>query len=262
VTTTPPLIVIPWRTSDQDLSTKTAQTETTQAKNSQTGAAQLDTQERVNEIVFDPSGLIGYCANAPSESTLAPVTIQVGLTASIPPAALAGTGITSIEIGTPFTQQDLGNGASFQSATSPTVLNLIASHPGLPPFTLATAQAGTNFTDGIYYVLSLTGSSLNVTGSDGSSSTGSVTNSDTVHTFVGAMVYNASVASVQLYPKLQLTLPPPPVGTYGVLQGEHYSVQFTYGDANSRYDIIDSNQAVVELNISVPNLIPTDGSKP
>ena len=108
-------------------------------------------------------------------------------------------------------------------------------------------------------MLSLTGTSLTLRGSDGSSASSEPTLSgapDPHHTFVGAMVYAAGTTSVRLYPKLQLTLPAPTVGTHGVQQGQTYSVRLTFGKARSQYDVLDSTQTVLDTNISVPNPKP------
>lgn len=202
---------------------------------------------------------------------LAPVTVQVGLTASIPEEALSGTGITSIEIGTAFPIQLMGSGGAFQLVGSEgIVFNLMArannDHiSSFPPYNLniTAANTGITFTTGIYYVLSLTGPNLTIRGSDESSMSSVLkTSPDPSHTFVGAMVYTKSMTSILLYPKLQLTLPSPSVGTNGVLQGEQYDVRLTFGDGNSVYDIFDSTQAVYATNITVPNPTPTDDSKP
>ena len=212
--------------------------------------------------------VIGAQGNVPTPVQQAPVTIQVGLSASIPLEALTGTSINGIEIGTAFPQQPLGDGAALQALTAGAAINLMDRHspnPALAPITLATATAGVSFTAGVYYVLSLTGTNLTVRGSDGSSASSVPTlpgNPDPKHTYVGAMVYAATTTSVILYPKLQLTLAAPAVGTYGVLQSETYSVRLTFGDTNSLYDIIDPSQTVVNSNISVPNPKPTDGSNP
>ena len=84
---------------------------------------------------------IGGTANNPTPVELSPVTIQVGLSASIPQEALSGTGITGIEIGTRFTQQALGAGAAFQASPAGTIVNLMASstsQSSIVPYDLAT----------------------------------------------------------------------------------------------------------------------------
>ena len=213
-----------------------------------------------------PLQSIGAGSNNPSGSQPGPVTIQVALTAFVPREALNGTGITSIEIGTAFPQQAIGSGATFQSETAGTVLNLMnLSKPALAPFNLTVASAGIAFTAGVSYVLSLNGTNLTSRGSDGSSVSGTIaasSNPDTTHTYVGAMVYSTNTTSLALYPLLQLSLPAPSVGTHGVLQGQAYSVRLTYGDANSQYDVVDSTETAVDSNISVPNPKPTDNSTP
>ena len=217
--------------------------------------------------IAQPIKSIGLGANAPNLNKPSPVTVQVGLSASVPQEALSGTGITSVEIGTAFPEQPLGSGAALESVTAGTVVNLMDSHrtnSAIAPYNLATATAGVTFTVGVYYVLSLTGTSLTVRGSDNSfvSSTPTLSATDPAHTFVGAMVYTATTTSVLLYPKLQLTLPAPAVGALGVLQGAQYGVRLIFGETNSQYDIIDSTQTAVASNISVPNPTPTDGSNP
>ena len=157
--------------------------------------------------------LIGSAANAPIQIQQGPVTVQVGLGAFIPREALAGTGINSIEIGTRFPEQSLGSGVVFQSAAAGTVLNLMDRHsdtPALAPVVLALASAGFTFKAGVSYVLSLTGTTLSVRGSDGSSGSSQPTLSgppDPQHAFVGALVYSASATSVRLYPKLATHVP-------------------------------------------------------
>ncbi len=209
--------------------------------------------------------VIGAGAKAPSPVQLAPVTVQAGLTAAIPREALDGTGIASVQIGTNFPQQNLGSGSAFEAAAG-TVANLMSrAKPALAPYDLSTATAGVPFTAGLYYVLSVTGTSLTVRGSDGSSASAVLAAAaapDASHTFVGAMVYGATTSSVQLYPKLQLTLPAPAVGTQGVLQGNSYSVCLTIGEPNSQYTILDTTQTIVGANISVATPAPTDKSTP
>lgn len=194
-----------------------------------------------------------------------PVTVQAGLTASIPREALSGTGITNVEIGTAFPQQSLGAGSVFEAAAAGTVVNLMeGSQLAMAPFVLTLASAGVTFKAGIYYVLSLTGANLTVRGSDGSTASSVLASGapDSSHTYIGAMVYTAAATTVSLYPKLQLSLPAPAVGTHGVLQGESYSVRLTFGTNSSQYDILDSTQTVVDSNISVPNPVPSDKSTP
>ncbi len=210
--------------------------------------------------------IIGGGGNAPKNTTAGPVTIQVGLTASVPREALDGTGITSLEIGTPFPEQPLGDAAAFSKLTTPVVINLLDRHnvdTPLAPVNLPLAKLGIAFRAGISYVLSLAAQALTVRGSDGSTATATTTASrDKTHTFVGAMVYNSMTASVRLFPKLQLTLPAPAVGTNGILQGEAYSVRLTYGAKTSMLDVLDSTQASVASGISVPSPAPTDKSAP
>ena len=181
--------------------------------------------------------VIGAGGNAPKAAAPGSITIQVGLTASVPREALDDTGITSFEIGTPFPEQVLGDAVAFSKLTTPVVVNLSGRRdvgPPLPPFNLPLANLGVTFRAGISYVLALTGQALSVRGSDGFTATANVTAfKDKVHTFVGAMVYSSTDSAVKLYPKLQLALPAPAVGTNGVLQGESYSVRLTFGAKES-----------------------------
>jgi hypothetical protein len=95
--------------------------------------------------------IIGGGVNNPSQSQPGPVTVQASLNASVPREALTGSGITSIEIGTAFPQQSLGSGATFESETAGTVLNLMnGAKPALAPFNLAISAAGVGFSAGIY----------------------------------------------------------------------------------------------------------------
>jgi hypothetical protein len=209
--------------------------------------------------------IIGRGANAPSPVKQAPVTVQAGLTASIPREALDGTGINSIEIGTAFPEQSLGAGAAFKSLASSATVNLMQRHnvdPPLPPYDLPITKLGVKFRSGISYVLTLTGKTLSVRGSDGSTATASVKSRDAIHTFVGAMMFDASIASVRLYPKLTLSLTAPAVGTHGVLQGETYSVRFTYGGKTSAYDLLDATQASIAKAVSASSPKATDKSSP
>ena len=216
----------------------------------------------------NPQQLIGGGSVTPNQPPPGPSTVQVGLNAFIPREALVGTGITSIELGTSFPVQSLGAGGTFEAATAGTVLNLMDSHraaPSFAPINLALATAGVTFTAGLSYVLSLTGTTLTVRGSDGSSATSQPTlpgPADSNHTFVGAMNDVTGAASVMLFPKLALTLPAPAVGAEGVLQGASYSVRLTIGATNSVYDIADASNTMLAANVSVATPKPTDGSNP
>jgi hypothetical protein len=210
--------------------------------------------------------VIGSGANTPRTTTPGPTTIQAGLNASIPREALEGTGIISLEIGTAFPDQPLGDGATLQASPDGTVVNLIERHgtdPALAPYDVPLAKLGVALRQGISYVFALTGKTLSVRGSDGSTATTTISKArDAVHTFVGAIVYGAAATRVRLYPKLQLSLPAPAVGTHGVLQGEQYSVRLTYAAKNSMYDLLDAMQAPVAERVSVPSPEPTDKSQP
>ena len=224
-------------------------------------------QNPISVLSANASGTtsIGGAANTPTPVQQSPVTIQIGLTASVPQEALSGTGITGIEIGTRFAQQAMGSGAAFEAAPAGAIVNLMASATPLSsiaPYDLATATAGVTFTAGVTYVLSLTGEALTVRGSDGSTATSVVTQStaNPAITFVGSVMYASATASIRLYPKLSLTLPAPAVGAYGVQQGASYSVRLSVGDGSSLYDIVDATQTVLDANITVPN--PTAGNNP
>ena len=62
--------------------------------------------------IAQPIKSLGLGANAPNLNKPSPVTVQVGLSASVPQEALSGTGITSVEIGTAFPEQPLGSRGS------------------------------------------------------------------------------------------------------------------------------------------------------
>jgi hypothetical protein len=134
----------------------------------------------------------------------------------------------------------------------------------LPSKNIATSTINVSFTVGIYYVMSLTGSTLTIRGWDGStaSTMGAFGASDPVHTYIGAMVYSNSTTSIRLYPKLMLNLPSPVVGANGVVQGAQYSIRLAYGEGISQYDIINLTQTALATNISVPSPKLTDGSRP
>ena len=209
---------------------------------------------------------IGGNANNPSPAQLTPKTIQVPLTATVPQVALAVTGITSIEIGTAFTEQNIGVGGSFQAESAGTVLNLTwTENPALAPLSLPLGSTGVTFTSGVTYTFSVIGSQFTVSGSDGSSSTGmlpSADSTDTSHTFVGMAVYTTDTTTVPLYPLLPLSFPAPAVGTNGVAQGSIYSIRLTYGAKTCEYDLIDPTQSAVSGSVSLPSPQPTDGSNP
>lgn len=120
------------------------------------------------------------------------------------------------------------------------------------------------FHDGVTYVLALTGKNLSVRGSNGSTATASLPSSkDTVHTFVGSMIFADSTTTVRLYPKLSLAPTAPAVGTNGVLQGETYSVRLLYGSTDkSAIDIIDANQTSIASGVAITTPKPTDKSSP
>jgi len=238
VVTTPPPIYIPIRRLD-DLKSTTA------------------ASVKVPTIGVDSAAYI---------TQLGPSTVQLGLNASIPVEALAGTGITTIEIGTRFLQQPLGQGSAIeQISAAGAVINLTKDTDvsPFPPYSLSIANASTRFSVGVYYVLSLSGANLTVRGSDGSSVSTTISSPPAAgHTYVGAVVYASSITAVVLYAKLQLTLLSPAVGTHGVLQDTKYSVHLIYGQGNSTYDIVDSTLATVASSITVPSPQATDGSRP
>jgi hypothetical protein len=193
--------------------------------------------------------------------------VQVELNAFIPIEALLGTGITSVPIGTAFSAQPLGDGAQFEANASGTVLNLCDAHRetyALPPIDLPIADTGLSLSAGVQYVFSLQGTALAVRGSDGSTqnATPKLANPDAQHSYVGAIMYEAKLASVRLYPILSLTLTPPAVGSSGIEQGKSYSVIFTYGANESTINILDSDQVAIVTGLAVANPKPTDNSKP
>jgi hypothetical protein len=265
VTTTPPPVVLPRPTEGTSVRSVpgTAAPEAVRAPAAAAGGGTIVRSVTGANLLQ----LIGAGANAPTQAPPGPSTVQVGLTGFIPREALAGTGIISIEIGTAFPEQSLGSGAVFEAAAAGTVLNLMdrhAAHPALAPVDLALATAGVAFTAGVTYVLSLTGMTLTIRGSDGSSATSQPVlpgAPDPKHSFIGVLVYE-SAATVTLYPKLVLTLPAPAVGTEGVLQGESYSLRLTFGEADSQYDLVDASGTVLAANVSVANPKPDDGSAP
>ena len=164
------------------------------------------------------------------------------LTASIPREALDSTGITSIEIGTSFPGQSLGSGATFKGLASGMTVNLMERHdvdPAIRSVRFADCKPRCDISAGFLFVLTATNNALTIRGSDGSNATANVNTPDATHIFVGSFVYSASTTSVRLYPKLQLTFTAPAVGSHGVLQGEGYSVRFTYGAATSTFDLLD-----------------------
>jgi hypothetical protein len=208
---------------------------------------------------------IGSAANAATMIRPGPVTVQAALTASIPREALDGTGITNLEIGTPFPGQALGDAAAFRALATGVLVNLAERSdvdPPLPPYDLEVAGLGVSFQPGMSYLLALTGQTLSVRGADGPIVTVPVQPRDSVHTFVGAMSYDAATTSVRLYPKLQLALAAPAVGTNGVLQGQAYSVRLTYGRKTSSYDLLDASQVPIASMVSVPSPKPADDSSP
>ena len=210
---------------------------------------------------------VGQSGNSPTLAVPSPSFVQVELNAFIPIEALLGTGITSIPIGTAFCTQPLGDGVQFQANASGTVFNLCDAHGAayaLTPIDLAIADTGLNLTAGVQYVFILKGTALAVRGSDNStlSATPKLANPDAQHSYVGAVLYEAGVATVRLYAILSLSLPAPAVGSNGIEQGESYSVSLTYGAEQSAFDILDSNQIAVATGLAVPNPQPTDKSTP
>jgi hypothetical protein len=188
-----------------------------------------------------------------------PWTVQFGLSASIPQEALDGTGITAVGIETRFPQYSF-NQTSLGNLFRPngTVVNLNSqetqSNTGIPPFVLSISQSTFNFMNKVYYVLSLTSSTLSVRGSDGSSGTVAIAvRPPSGSTYLGALVYDASVTAVTLYPKLQLSVPLPSTASQGLLPNTKYSVRFTHGNTNSSYDIFDPSQALIASDVSISN---------
>jgi hypothetical protein len=210
---------------------------------------------------------VGQAGNTPVETPATPSFVQTGLTGFVPVEALVGTGITTIPIGTAFPTQPLGAGTAFQSQTTGTILNLCDAHGttyALAPIDLAVADTGLSLSVGAHYVFSLQGTALAVRGSDGSlqNATLPIAKPDAQHTYVGAMVYMAGLASIRLYPILSLTLPAPAVGANGIQQGETYSLCLTCGTKQASLDILDSDQVVLASGLAVPMPKPADKSKP
>ncbi|WP_434667423.1 hypothetical protein P5W99_38965 [Paraburkholderia sp. A3BS-1L] len=210
---------------------------------------------------------VGQSGNNPTPAPATPSTVQTELDGFVPVEALVGTGITTIPIGTAFNMQPLGPGAAFQTATSGVVLNLCDAHGdayALKPIDLATRDTGLSLTAGVQYVFTLRGTALAVRGSDGSSlsATPPIENPDAQHTYVGAIVYLAGLASVRLYPILSLTLPAPAVGVNGIEQGETYSLRLTYGEKQSSLDIFDADQIALATGLATPSPKPDDKSTP
>jgi hypothetical protein len=196
-----------------------------------------------------------------------PSTITVGLSAFIPKEALTGTGISNIEIGTIFAQQNLGIGSAIQAATQGTIVNLMdRPHPNaaIVPFALTLSGLGLNFTAGITYVLSFAAGTLTARGSDKSTASVSASPHGSIggYTYVGSMAYSATSTTVQMYPLLQLPFTPPAVGTNGILQGVSYNLRLTFGANDSVYDITDSDNVTIATNIAVANPVPVDKSLP
>jgi hypothetical protein len=254
VTTTPPPIKLPGKVSGDQPAESTVVQPTTAA----TVTAEVATLK-----VLQP---VGGGANNPITIQAPPQTVQVALTATIPQVALAATGIGSIEIGTAFPVQSLGNGSTFGAEPAGTVINLTATAtPALAPLTLTLATTGIDYTAGKTYMFSAVGSTLTVTDSDGSLVIVLLPegeNTDTTHTFVGMAVYTMTAPTVPLYPLVSLSFPAPAAGADGVVQGASYSLRLTYGSPASQYDIIDSTGSVVASAISVTPGAPADGSAP
>ncbi|HZQ43465.1 MAG TPA: hypothetical protein VFA99_09440 [Acidobacteriaceae bacterium] len=234
-------------------------------------AVEVAARQALNVISRVPLGPVqlpvGQGGNTPTSTPASPSFVQVELEAFIPIEALSGTGITSIPIGTDFFSQPLGDGAQFEANAPGTVLNLCDAHRdtyALAPIDLAIADTGLSLTAGVEYVFSLQGTALTVRGSDKStlSATPKLANPDAQHNYVGAMVYEAALTSVRLYPILSLTLPAPAAGSNGITQGESYSVKLTYGANQSAIDILDSDQIAVVTGLGVANPQPTDKSTP
>ena len=221
--------------------------------------------DAANGMFLPRQQVIGGGGNTPKPTTPGPITVQAALSASIPREALDGTHISSIESGTVFPLQPLGAGQIFQSLTAGTIVNLMERHnldAAFPWYDLPIANLGVGFREGVAYVLSLSSNTLSVRGSDGFTASIEWQAPDAMHTFVGSTVYGASTTSVRLYPKLSLPLPPPAVGTQGVLQGETYNIRFTFGGKTSSYDLLDSNQVPIARQVSVSSPQPTDNSSP
>ena len=257
VTTTPARIIIP------DQKRTNGAVKAAAAKNAAVAPARGTVTGTVSTI--DELQGIGTGGTTPSQAQLSPKTIQIPLNATVPQVALAATNVSSIELGTAFPQQTIGAGATFETETDGTILNLMAAAtPALAPFTLTLASTGVTFTSGVTYTFSLLGNSLTISGSDGSAPPAQLptgTNTDTTHTFIGMVVYTSNTTTVPLYPLLELSFAAPAVGTNGITQGTTYSVRLTIGTPTSSYDIIDATQTVVSASVSVATPKPTDNSQ-
>ena len=181
---------------------------------------------------------------------------------------MSGTGIVSIENGTSFFTQGLGQGASFDTLSAITVVNLMYRGSDFRPYrtlSVAITLISGYLQQNTYYVLMLQGSTLTIRSAKVTNTVNLPAlnpNQDT-HTFVGAFAYSTSITSVLLYPILQISVPAPPVGSNDILQGESYSVRLTIGAENtSTIDIIASDQTIAASNVSVQPAAPTDGSNP
>ena len=210
---------------------------------------------------------VGQAGNTPTDAPPTPSFVQTELAGFVPVEALAGTGITTIPIGTAFPIQPLGAGTTFQKQPAGAVLNLCDAHGdtyALAPIDLAIADTGLSLTVGVHYVFSLVGTALTVRGSDNStfSATQPIAKPDAQHTYVGAIIYVSGLSSIRLYPILSLTLPAPAVGSNGIEQGETYSLSLTYGPKQASLDILDSDQVEVVSGLAVPRPKPVDKSKP
>ena len=210
---------------------------------------------------------VGQAGNTAASAPPVPSFVQTELAGFVPVEALAGTGITTIPIGTAFPIQPLGAGAAFQKQVAGTVLNLCDAHRdtyALAPIDLAIADTGLSLSVGVQYVFSLLGTALTIRGSDNTtaSATPPIAKPDAQHTYVGAIVYEAGLPSVRLYPILALTLPAPAIGSNGIEQGETYSLSLTYGANQASLDILDSDQVAIASGLAVPPPKPVDTSKP
>ena len=238
------------------------------ATDSASAAARRIPPGLVSQFPIGPIPLpVGQGGNTPAPAPTVPSSVQAELEAFVPVEALVASSITTVPIDTAFAKQPLGAGAVFQKATSGVVLNLCDAHGdtyALAPIDLAIADTGLALIAGLQYVFSLQGTALAVRGSDGStlSATPPIAKPDAQHTYVGAIVYGAGLASVRLYPTLPLTLPAPVVGANGVEQGESYSLRLTYAAQQSSLDIFDADQIQLASGLAVASPKPADNSNP
>ena len=200
---------------------------------------------------------IGTGANQTTPPAPTTVTRQLGIEAYIPQEALAGTGISSIESGTVFPPQSLGDWGAFSTVATGTIVNIAApstdadANPADYPLDLV--ALGLALASGVDYVVTMTGTAVALRGADGNTfaATLAAAPPDEAHEYVGAFTAEPATTTVTLYPKLPLALAAPAVGTSGVVQGTAYSVRLTWGEQESTYDLVDASGAVTASGVTV-----------